>query len=301
MNKLHKIFIPVIAGSGSSEINTTAPTITPTLGANGLTNPGFEGSFVGGVGANWSKSGTPTCTQETTIKRSGSNSQKAVGDAGGVFNRTLTPTLNVWYRYSAYLYVTAGSVGIEAATPSVKGVSAAMTAAAWTEAFFTGRCDDATIDGPFIHIASAGTTLYADDTGMYPITFSTCLALLGTITRQDTTYVCHPTLGIGPQAGLVINYLDASNFVIGFYNRATGKAELLKCVTGTWTSLINTTVAYSAGAELKIIVSGTTYQLWYNGAQVGINQTISDALGTGVYAFATDASVAVGAVTTNPT
>jgi hypothetical protein len=290
----------------TAEIDTTCPTITPTLGSELLTNPDFEGAFTDGLGASWSKSGTPTVTQETTTKHGGSNSQKVVGDAGGVYNTSGGgTTIGTLYRLSAFVYVEAGTARMDTADNtniSAGGLSATTTSAAWIELLITGRSRKTTSDGPFVKAVAAGTTYYVDDASKKSITLSTCLSLLGAIARQDTVYACHPTLGIGPQAGIVVNYLDANNFVLALIDRARGKAELLKRTgSGTWTSLIDAAFTYSAGAELKIVVSGTTYQLWYNGAQIGINQTVSDSLGTGFYGFATDASAAVGVVTTNPT
>jgi hypothetical protein len=50
-------------------------------------------------------------------------------------------------------------------------------------------------------------------------------------------------------------------------------------VAGTYTELISTAVAYSAGAfvEVRRLAGTDTYQLFYNGSQVGTDQTISDA------------------------
>lgn len=310
-SKLIKILsLPtVLQSSGVTEINTTAPAITPTYGSNRLTatyNPDFEkaGTWTGGVAPSWTKSSTPTCTQETTTIHGGSNSQKVVGDDGGVYNASGGATIvGVWYRFSAYVYLGAGKARIDGTAGSnVLGNSATLaTLSTWTDVFFTNRALTTDGDGPYINIQQAGTTMYVDDAANKTITFSSMRALVGTMTRKNTTYVCHPTAPVGIQVGMLIEYVDDNNFIMALIDRAQGKGQLLTRVAGTFTSKVNANITYSAGAELKIIASGTTYQLWYNGAQVGTNQTISDTLGSGVYAFSSDASGDVGTVTTNPT
>lgn len=56
------------------------------------------------------------------------------------------------------------------------------------------------------------------------------------------------------------------------------RVTLIKSVGGTLTTLIaNTTLTFVAGAYLEVRrPSPTTFQLWYNGAQVGTTQTVSD-------------------------
>jgi hypothetical protein len=65
--------------------------------------------------------------------------------------------------------------------------------------------------------------------------------------------------------------------VLGYYHRGDGKVYLDKYVGGTRTNLIATTAAYVAGATVRVVKNGTTYQLFYNNVQIGTDQTISDA------------------------
>ncbi len=86
-------------------------------------------------------------------------------------------------------------------------------------------------------------------------------------------------------AGLVLA-LDSesspANFIQAYYNRGTGKVEVWKCVAGSYTSLINTTASYSAGATLRAglkYISATDdleLTVYYNGSIVGTKQTIED-------------------------
>jgi hypothetical protein len=97
-------------------------------------------------------------------------------------------------------------------------------------------------------------------------------------TTQTTKAAC--TIVAGTRAGVVCNLDSAgtpANFVIASHDGTTARLE--KCVAGTYTSLIATTVAYSAGAyvEVRRLAGTDNWQLWYNDSQVGTNQAISDA------------------------
>ena len=86
------------------------------------------------------------------------------------------------------------------------------------------------------------------------------------------------TIATITQAGLVLNLDSAgtpANFVMAYHNGT--KAVLEMCVAGTYTTVITATTAYSANATLRVIKSGTSYSLYYNGAQVGTTHAISDA------------------------
>jgi hypothetical protein len=85
------------------------------------------------------------------------------------------------------------------------------------------------------------------------------------------------SVAVGRPAGVCLNLDDEDNpqnLVVGYHDRLL--AGLYKCVGGVWTSLIKTFVTYVDGAAIEVRKSGTTYQLFYNGTQVGTNQTIAD-------------------------
>jgi len=83
----------------------------------------------------------------------------------------------------------------------------------------------------------------------------------------------------------IVSHLDdktaPANCVLAYYNRLIGKAQLFKLVAGVGTSLINTTATYAAGGKLRVIayLSGSDLKarLYYNGALIGTEQTISNA------------------------
>ena len=99
---------------------------------------------------------------------------------------------------------------------------------------------------------------------------------------------------------MAVAYLNATNFVLAVVDRGSNTAKLLKLIAGTWTQIISGAVTYSAAAELKVVISGTSYSLYYNTIQVGTTQTISNTLGDGIYGFNALAGNTVGSVTANP-
>jgi hypothetical protein len=95
----------------------------------------------------------------------------------------------------------------------------------------------------------------------------------------DGTVSADLVVATNSAAGLTISYVDTLNLVVAFYGNYVGMtfAALDKCVAGSWTRVIIASPAYSSGATIKVIKSGTGYSLYYNGTQVGTTQTISDA------------------------
>jgi hypothetical protein len=82
----------------------------------------------------------------------------------------------------------------------------------------------------------------------------------------------------GTQCGMVINLDSAgspANFVIAYHDGTNCLLE--KCVAGTYTTMITAATAFVADAVLRVIKDGTSYSLYYNGAQVGATVAIADA------------------------
>lgn len=79
----------------------------------------------------------------------------------------------------------------------------------------------------------------------------------------------------GGNAGIILRYADASNYVYAIHDGTN--AKLIKRVAGSETTLVNTAATYAAGAELRVVCDGTSFRLFYNGAAIGSAQTINDA------------------------
>jgi hypothetical protein len=130
--------------------------------------------------------------------------------------------------------------------------------------------------------SNANQSLYVDDVSVKPITLASMFSTRPYSTHATTKAAV--TLVSGTRAGVVCNLDNAAspaNFVIASHDGSV--ARLTKCVAGTYTELISTAVAYSAGAfvEVRRAAGGNDYELYYNGSKVGTTQTIADAGITG--------------------
>jgi hypothetical protein len=105
--------------------------------------------------------------------------------------------------------------------------------------------------------------------------------LLATLDAKQSVVTIQASINsynLGTQAGIIMNLDSVSNplnFVIGYLFR--GFAFLDKCVNGVYTILALGSATYASGKILKIVRTGTTYRLSYDGVQMGTDQTISDA------------------------
>lgn len=292
----------VLSAGGSVEINTTAPAITPTLGAELIVNGGFDSDA-----SSWTAGGSATLAS-IAGGQSGNCLQITNGSFGSAGQTLPALTVGAYYQFLVYQKNgLAGGIPRWGINPSANEyVGIPSTQANWTLKTFIARVTSATSNLTLIVNSAAGSQTSLFDGASVKLLTDT-QALLGDILRKSGTFVCHPTVAQFSVCGMDINYLDGNNLVRAVVHRtapaggATDTAKLLKRVSGTWTEVVSGTVTYSAAAELKVIVSGTTFQLWYNGVQVGTNQTIDNSgLGTKVYGFNTLAGNTVGTVTTSP-
>ncbi|MEZ4684195.1 MAG: hypothetical protein R2932_59290 [Caldilineaceae bacterium] len=127
---------------------------------------------------------------------------------------------------------------------------------------------------------STGTSanLYIDDISIQVVTLT---SLLRTVDAGDDDVLA--TVAItrvaGSLAGLVIaldSVATPANFILVFLD-GSGYVRVAKVVAGTYTPLASTAITYSAGAELRVIKSGSAVRVYYNNALVGSELTISDA------------------------
>jgi hypothetical protein len=254
----------------------------PTLGSELLTNGGFESSFSAGLGIGWNRVGTPVTTQETSLVRSGANSQKSatVTNGHGVYEY---PTIasGQWYVGQIFAYAETGQLRLLFATNGGATVvsSTSISGAGWKGASITGRTIGITSGVYIFQDGATPATFYVDDCSLQVITPSTLFATIAGASSNQTAAAKIATLTTGTQSGVVALLDSASNpqnFLNAYHN---GTSVLLdKCVAGTYTNLITTTVAFTANAQIEIRrPSGNTFQLWYNGTQRGTNQTVSDA------------------------
>ena len=132
---------------------------------------------------------------------------------------------------------------------------------------------------------AAGRVAYLDDQSLKNILPATLFAA-PTATRFTGDLVVRARLTIDDTNALysqgvfccLDNLTNPLNYVYAFIDpKANYKAHLFKVVNGTPTYSILAGGTYVSNAWLEIRRVGNVFQLWYNGAQVGADQTITDA------------------------
>lgn len=250
----------------------------PVLGAELLANGDFE---TGDPPTNWTAISSATLSAAAD-PRTGSSGLKSLAVINGAANygyarQTISLAAGNWFLAAAWLRKVTG-VGARLGFAGANVQQRDNTSPAWANVVAVGR-----VTGSFsVQAANIGNGLgdetHADDYSVRAITLASMFSARAYSTHATTRAAC--TVVAGTRAGVVANLDSASspaNFVIASHDGTT--ARLTKCVGGTYTELVSQAVAYVAGAyvEIRRLAGTDTWQLWYNGAQVGANQTISDA------------------------
>lgn len=273
-------------------VGSGVATITPTLGAEILTNPGFDSNTTGWTAEN--------CTLASIAGGQAGNCLEITrtAEASQQARATKTVTAGNWILITGY--VKSGTSGNESAQLLLQDAAGVYTvrsqpgitsSASWAQIVGSGRVGEVSANFKFIkNSATAGTMLF--DTGsMKALMLATQFASVQAGTPNCTVQV-KITRTANTQAGIVVN-LDSSaspaNFIIGYLD-ATGNAKLDECVNGSYTNKISAAVTYGAGKILKIVKSGTSCSLYYDGAQVGTTQTMTANTNTRHGLFSTYAS-----------
>jgi hypothetical protein len=188
----------------------------------------------------------------------------------------------VWYRLEGWLYAASLAITISRNNGAVADFTQTLTpGGTWTPIRMGVRAISSGSNAIRIQASTAGAANehFADDFSVKAISLPSLFATIAGASSNQTAAAKIATLTTGIQSGVVALLDSASNpqnFLIAYHN---GTSVLLdKCVAGTYTNLITTTVAFTANAQIEIRrPSGNTFQLWYNGTQRGTDQTVSDA------------------------
>lgn len=264
----------VITNQRSRLLGGALPVPVPTLGAELVVNGGMEGTYVGGVAPGWSKLGTPTVA-ESADAYAGSAAQR-VADSGGSSNNSVRQLITLaasgWNQLIVY-----GKRG--AGTGALRLLYNGVITTDWSAESWVGKTITYFGGSTFLYFLTTGTApALFDSVSFKVISLPSMFSTRAYTTHATTKAAC--TIVAGTQAGVVANLDSATapaNFVIASHDGTS--ARLTKCVAGTYTELVTATVAYSAGAfvEIRRVAASNTYRLYYNGAQVGADQTIADA------------------------
>lgn len=255
------------AGAVASGVFAITPTISPT---DLLTNPGFEGTYVAGVAPNWAAAGTPTVAESADAH--GGTAAQSITNTNQFANRVdgqgANHVVGTWYKFSVWNKKTAGVGNPRILTPGNGVAFNGAVAATYTQTIRVYRAT-ATTQGLNLYADNIAAVVLWDD--------ASDKALSGLITYRDfgaanVKVGATGTVAAGYHAGVVARVsANGSQYLYAYHDRTT--CFLVKVLTAGVTQLIGITTAYVAGILPQIRCNGDTIQLFYNGAQVGTDQT----------------------------
>jgi hypothetical protein len=239
---------------------------------------------------------------ESTIIHSGSKSIKVTPSADwGLAQQSVSVSVGQWVTAISAIYSNTPTKGIlfqlqEAGGSSAYLCQSSTTLSEWKYLSKTGRVISA-VSGVYARFQCFSNTFigYGDSASVKILSTPSLFRLVRFATPYGIAKGSWSLLS-GLQCGVVMcldNPANPQNFVICYHNCTN--LYLDKCVAGTYTNLITTATAYGAGRYVEIRRAGSSnvFQAFYNGSQVGTDQTISDAtIITNKYhgLFSTDAS-----------
>lgn len=265
--------------------------ITPTYGAELISDPGLEGVYTGGLCAGLSnQNGGPSQSADV---HSGAKAQQSQISAqyGFIRKQTIPVTIGTWYRFAEWAKRTAGATNDNVpnfyALTTQYVYTPPITEANWT--LKEGRFHALASNNGELRISSSGAaagwdTVIVDDISVKAINFPSMLAKLKTSASGDTCIGVKLTPIACVHGGLILNLdsaINPQNYVIAYLEKVNSGLTYLhidKCVGGTVAVIlggVTNPVTIAAGAELEIKKTGTTYKVYYNRALV-TSQTINE-------------------------
>lgn len=262
-----------------------ARVITPTLGAELVSNGDME---TGSPPTGWTALASAALASVEDERTGGAGSKSIGVTHNGTSNPggrvAVTTVAGAWYQLiwwrknidashtNGYLLKSDGSVVI-VTFPS-------NTSTSWVRQLGTGHAGNWTASAVwcFAITSTLARSGRFDDVSVKQIT-----GVLGTRNFTTSTGDCIVKAKVKvtalTQIGFWINVDDPSNPQNGVACHVDGaKVYLERIVGGVWqTANISATQAWTDWDELKVIKTGTTYQVYRNSVQVGTDQTISDA------------------------
>ena len=264
---------------------------TPTESANLLTDSGMETWTSATDLTNWTETiqsaGTTTINQDGSVKHAGSYSARIDVDAAGKFgdiSQSRPASIGVGDWVNSYAYFAANGTGkvmtIIHNNQLNSGIAYPPPNGSFAQFVLSSVCKQTS--GYTIQARSAGSassSLWVDDFEAKELTLITLFAYMNAKQSNVTTKGAW-TITQGTLAGVVMNLDSVSNpqnFVVLLSNGDRNNLYLWKVVAGTPSQVASVAITYSAGKNIELRkTAATTYQMFYNGVQVGTDQTISD-------------------------
>jgi len=260
--------------SGASTIVGNELVITPTAGANLITN----GTFA--IDANWSKvNGATISANVAHLANNQAITQVLAGYVAGV-GQWLSLSYNIPATNDGVL-----KLPNFAHRDTFLNYDLTLETVVGIYRYVLRSCDSGGDGIEFVSNSFIGTI---DDVALYLLTASTLFASNGPYPWQDVDARVDATLTAGTQAGLWIagDAANPSNAVLAYHDGT--RVRLTQIVAGVYTNKISVVAAYAAGATIRLVKSDTTYTLYYNGTVVGAT-TITGMTGRYCGTFSTSA------------
>jgi predicted GH43/DUF377 family glycosyl hydrolase len=254
---------------------------TPTLGSELLGNTDFETWTNETTPGSWSAA---AITRDAEVYRSANYSGRIdiVSSGGKQFYQNIARTAGIWYRGLIY-----GRTSVDGKYGKLSNVGCVgmleFPTNAFAEVLAIGLATSTGNNLFDVDRATAGDySLYFDDATLKAITGSTLFALLPPSTA-DIRALSSCTVTSGAQAGIIVKAdarTNPQNYLLAYFSRSRDQAKMVlaQFLAGVPTLLLNVNATYVAGADVEVRVTGTTAKLYYNGSQVGADQTINAAL-----------------------
>lgn len=260
--------------SSNKAINTPV-----TFGAEDITNGNMES---GDPPDSW-VADAATLASEADERTGGAGSASISvtndGAAKGYAEQALDLPDGTWIYLDLYAKRITGNIGwnISQSDDTVI-LSSGSTSASWVQKFMTTRLVGAGCKvRVYTNTTNPGDESRFDDVSVKAMTLSELFSSLS-VSTQDVVADVDVVRAAGHMAGLVLCLDDVAtpaNFLIAYHDGT--RVYLVKCVAGTYTTLIASAGGYSSGATLRVIKSGVSVELWYDGNKVGATQTVNDA------------------------
>jgi len=255
-------------GAGSTwAISSNEAVNTPTEGADLVTN----GNFANWTGDNPNNWVVPAEDANNYVTQNPAGECQIMSNGGSIYISQAVFTIGTWY--AVRLDCTARVSG---ALRVIDGSGNSAISSVGSVASYVGTFRATHANLIVNRVAACNVTI--DNVTAKALTLNTLFSSVEIGTANTDVQAEIDTLVTDTRAGLVLN-LDSvaapANFVIAYHDGTN--AKLIKCVGGTYTSVISAATAYGAGQIIRVVKSGTSYSLYYNGVQVGITSTISDA------------------------
>jgi hypothetical protein len=287
-SRVSPVAIPIpLEHKGTWQQKGSAWVNDPMLGAELLANGSME---EGSPPTGWLAQGSATLTSVAEERTGGSGSNClniANGDtAYGIGRKALTYPAHIWHRATAWARkVTCNSIVsvVDLGGDELSHFTVASTSWMQTRAAVLSL----TADGHLRSMNASNTSGQAarlDDASFRALTLSELILTRNTNNIDTTVDVTVASFPHYEPVGIILNVdnLDnPQNFVLATLgSNTTGGLgiRLLKCVNGVYSVVMDyTNYDWSAGKVFRVVKSGTTYQIFFNGIQIGANQTVNEA------------------------